>query len=469
MALNTSIGMRPLTGQESYWGDVKLTPEEIRLINASPTLQSQLRDYGADVSSGKLKPMTIGKDNGTYFAGQDERRIVVGKDVNSSGSAGAMVGSLSHEIGHYENQANENTFTSRYEVNPRDPNAYSVAALTGAHGEGEAVFNNWQVQQDIEKNTATPNAPGTRIYLGGHNLQQKLDDQHAADVHDGKSDAEDRNHLIFAGMNDYVNEVPSTAPDKSYYQYYGDSSGASAPVPGRPKEVVFGGDDKGDINQMTESWQSGDHAIQTFSGGKIQSSELLDGKGKVTSASVYEHNQDGGYSVDVKNGNGHETEHADFNADKSGTVRNYANDGSAQATSFNAGNHNTRIVVYDAKGQKFDANYLDPDTGYSTNQDHTTPDGGHTVADYDTQGRVRSQFQYDRNGNPMLSADFDETGRNTFAVKYNNDGSRAVAKFNADGSQTDHVVDRNGNRGQDYTYPAAGVATPKGAPAPVQS
>ncbi|MFM0172434.1 hypothetical protein [Paraburkholderia sediminicola] len=469
MALNTSVGTRPITGQESYWGDVQPTPEAIGLVNASPTLQSQLQHYGADVSSDKLKPMALGKGNGTYFEGQAEKRIVVGQDIHSSGSAGVLVGSLSHEFGHYDNQANDKTFRSRYEVNPRDPNAYNVAALTGAHAEGEAVANNWQVQQEVEKNTATPNAPGTRIFLGGDNLQQKLDDQHTADLIGGKSDAVDRNHLIVTGMNDYVNEVPSNAPEKSYYQYYGDSSGVPAPVPGRPKEVTFEGDDKGDINQMTENWQSGNLARQTFSEGKIQSSEVLDDKGKVTSAAVYKHNQDGGYSVDVKNQDGHKTEHADFQADRSGTVRNYASDGSAQATSFNADNHNTQIVDYDAKDRKTHANYLDPDTGYSTVQDARTPDGGHTVFNFDTQGRVRAEFQYDRDGNPKLSADFNAAGKNTLAVQYNKDGSRLVTAFNADGSRVGHVVDRNGNAGPNYTAPPTGAATPKGAAAPVQS
>ncbi|NPT35622.1 hypothetical protein [Paraburkholderia xenovorans] len=467
MESNMRVGMQPVTGQESYWGDVKLTPKEIGLINASPTLQSQLRHYGADVSSGMTKPMALGTGRGTYFEYKDtNKRIVIGKGNQTLREAGAMVGTLSHEMGHYENQTNDKMFKSRYEINPRDPNAYNVAALTGVHQEGEAGTNNWQVQQEIEKNTAPPNAPGTRIYLAGTNrLQQTLDEQHAADRQDGKTDAVHRNHLTIAGMSDFANNTPSTAPGKSYYQSYGDSTGVPAPVPGRQKDVTFQGDDNGDINQMTESWESGELARQTFSEGKIQSSEILNDTGKVTSASVYKHNQDGSYSVDVRNGDGHETEHAEFKADKSGTVRNYANDGSAQAVSFNTDSLATQIMDYNVRGQRINANYLDPDTGHYTVQDKTTPDGGHTVINCDTEGRVRSQSQYDRNGKITLSADFSETGDNTFAVHYKEDGSRFVVKFNADGSQTNHIVDRNGNRGRDYTAPTPGSTRPANATA----
>lgn len=449
---NMRIGMPPISGQESFWGDVKPTNKEVELINASPTLQSQLRDYGADVNSGEMNPMAL-VSKGSYFDGKGAKGISFSKDVDSW-STNMMVGTLAHEIGHYKNLAKDNAFESRYDINPRDPNAYYVTALRGLHQEGEAAANNWLVQQEIEKNTARPNAPGTRIYLAGTDkLPKTLDKQHAADVQDGKSDIVHRNHLTVAGMSDFAANHPSHNPDDTYFRYFGGESGAPAPVPGSPKEVAFVGDDKGDINQMAESWKSGEHARQTFSEGKIQSSKLLDGSGKVASESVYKYNDDGSYLVDVKNGDGDETKHAEFKADRSGTVRDYKSDGSTRAISFNADDLDTQILDYNAKGQKSLAQYLDADSGQSTVQVVRARDGGHTVFNFGTTGRVRSLFEYDRNGNPKRSADFDEKGGNTYVVNYGADSSRTAVKFNADGSQTDHLVDRNGNRGPDYTFP----------------
>ncbi|SEB86317.1 hypothetical protein SAMN02787142_0473 [Burkholderia sp. WP9] len=449
MASNLSVGTNVVTGQESYFGDVKLKPEQIRLVNASPQFQSQLFDYGSDVSSGNMDPMSRGKDIATYF---DGRHIVIGQYQHSTMSDAAVLGHLSHEIGHYENRANDKAFKSQYAVNPRDPQAYNVAALIGAHQEGEAVANNYQIQQEIQKNTASGNAPATQIDVSGlRGVQEKLDALHAVDVGAGKSSAEDRNNLIVAGMNAYVNANPSTATGKSYYQYYGEGSRAPAPETGSIKQVEFTGDEQGDINSMTEHWASGDVGTQTFSRGKIQTAELADAHGELTSTAAYSYAKDGAYSVDVRNGAGRETERAEFNADRSGTVRDYASDNSSQATSFDAKNRNTQIAQFDGKGEKIEANYIVPETGKFAVQDRKSTDGGRTVSNYDAEGRVRAQFQYDRDGQPVLSRDLDENGKDTFLVEYHKDGSRTVATVNADGSETAHIVDRNGMRGKDVT------------------
>ncbi len=447
MASNVSIGTNPITGRESYFGNVKLTPEQIRLINASPMLQSQLRDYGNDVNSGQMKPMESGDGVATFF---DSKHIVLG--TSNPGGDAFMLGTLSHEIGHYENRANDKAFMARYAVNWRDPEAFNVAALIGSHGEGEAVVNNWQVQQEIRKNTATGNSPGTQIDVGGRStLQEHLDGQHAADVNAAESDTEDRNRLTAVGMNFYVNGIPTNALDETYYQYYGKGVGMPAPEPGRVKNVEFTGDKLGNINSMTERWASGDIGTQTFNEGRIQSSEMKDSQGNIISTAAYSYARKGGYSVDVRDGAGHVTKRGEFNADWSGAVRDYATDGSSQVTSSNAKNQTTRIVKFDAKGEKTAADYMVPDTGRLAVRDFKSADGGHTVSNCDAEGRVRSEFQYDRDGRPLLSVDRDENGQATFLVKYEKDGSRTVATVNADGSQTSHIVDKDGKRGQDFT------------------
>jgi len=449
MASKLSVGTNLVTGQESYFGDVKLTPEQIRLVNASPQFRSQLFDYGSDVKSGKMDPMNRGKDFATYL---DDRYIVIGQYQDSTTSDTTLLSDLSHEIGHFENRANDKAFRSQYAVNPRDPQAYNVAALMGSHQEGEAVANNYQIQQEIQKNTASENAPGIQIEVSEiPGLQEKLDALRAADAGAGKSIAEDRNNLIVAGMNGYVNVNPSTATDKTYYQFYGEGSGMPAPETGSIKQVEFTGDEQGDINSMTEHWASGDVGTQTFSRGKIQTAELANARGELTSTAAYSYAKDGAYSVDVRNGAGRETARAEFNADRSGTVRDYASDNSSQVTSFDAKNRNTQIAQFDSQGEKIAADYLVPETGKFAVQDRKSTDGGRTVSNYDAEGRVRAQFQYARDGQPVLSRDLDEHGKDTFLVEYHKDGSRTVATVNADGSETAHIVDRNGMRGKDVT------------------
>ncbi|NLP63223.1 hypothetical protein [Paraburkholderia sacchari] len=264
-------------------------------------MQSQLADYSAAVNSGKLQPFSTGKAPGTYFdAGNN---IVFGPDTTQSDTV--FVGAMSHELGHFENQNNDQAFASRYQVNVHDPYAYNVAALIGAHGEGEAVYNNWKARQEVLGGTATPDNPGTRIAfeVADQNTQKRFDDQHAADVIAGKSDDQDRNQLITLGMNDYVNGNPSTAPGKTYYAYYGSASGAPAPEPGASPLVSFSGDDKGDITSMTEWWPSGNVDTQRFENGKIQSSQKVSADGTFLSTATYRYGPDGSYSVDVKDGN----------------------------------------------------------------------------------------------------------------------------------------------------------------------
>ncbi|CAM2185519.1 hypothetical protein PSAC2689_60125 [Paraburkholderia sacchari] len=180
MAIQIGNGQQTITGNESYWGDVKPTPEQLDLINKSPTLQRQLHDYGSQVDAGKVQPMKYGDEGGTNF---DGHRIVFGTESQGR-SDDITVGTLSHEIGHFENQKNDRDFNARYPINPHDPNAYNdVSALRGAHGEGEAMYNNWQVQQEILGNPTGAGEPGDRIYFGASpGTQQQFDDRHAADV-----------------------------------------------------------------------------------------------------------------------------------------------------------------------------------------------------------------------------------------------------------------------------------------------
>lgn len=441
MALNIRNGPNYVTGKESYWGDMKPSTGLLDLINKSPTLQNELHDYGAQVSAGQTMPIQYGNKDGTYFDGS---RIVVGTDYQGL-SDETLTGTLSHEIGHFENKDNDQKFWDQYKVNPRDPNAYNVSAMQGAHREGEAMFNNWQVQQEIRNNTAAPDKPGTGIYFAAPaDTQQQFDQKHLADVKAGMSAEQDRNLLIPLGMNGAANDIPSTAPNKTYYQFYGEGIGAAAPESGSPPKVTFEGDEKGNVNSMTERWPSGDVGTQTFVDGKIQSAQMVDGQGAPIFSATYQHSPNGGYSVDVVNGKGHEIGRGEYNADNSGTTRQYNEDNSQKATSFDSKNRDTQTVDYDAKGQYINGNYFDPASGQIRSHSEITQDGGHSLTNYDSSGRARESYVYGQNGNFVQHDYFDENGRNTRDIRYDPTGARMETTFNDDGTQSSQSFGSNG-------------------------
>ena len=117
-------------------------------------------------------------------------------------------------------------------------------ALTGLHQEGEAIYNNWKVEQEIQRNTSTPGQPGTQINMAGDALdgptQKSLDKMHASDVQLGLTSAQDRNRLIDAAAALDAVYQPSTSPQENYYSFYGRGGNASPSKLGSPSSVTIG-------------------------------------------------------------------------------------------------------------------------------------------------------------------------------------------------------------------------------------
>lgn len=139
-----------ITGNESFWGSVKLSAGALALINKSPTLVNQLQQYGNAVADHTTSPMQIGTGNGTFYDSASNQVVFAGNYQNWTDSI--TVGNLAHEIGHYVNSANDRAFAIQHQTALGDPNAYSMDAMIGLHREGEAVDNNYIVQQEIKQN-----------------------------------------------------------------------------------------------------------------------------------------------------------------------------------------------------------------------------------------------------------------------------------------------------------------------------
>ncbi|WP_213308699.1 hypothetical protein [Paraburkholderia sacchari] len=470
MAIKIGNGQQTITGDEPYWGDVKFSSGQLDLINKSPTLQRQLQDYGSQEEAGKVQPMKYGDEGGTYF---DGHRIVIGTERKGQ-SDDITVGTLSHEIGHFENQKNDRDFKARYPINPHDPNAYNISALQGAHAEGGAMYNNWQVQQEILGNTTGAGEPGHSIYFAASpSTQQQFDDRHAADVKAGLSSEQDRNRLIRTGMDDVANDNPSTAPDETYYQFYGAYNSAGVPEVGGPPKVTFGADANGNIDSMTEKWPSGDIGMQSFADGKIQDSKMVDKGGNLLSSTSYQWSANGSYSAKVTDQQGRTIEDDKFNADNSGisnrydwdnsmTSHQYNSDNSEAATSFDSKGRKTETVNYDANGQYVNGEGFNPDTGQVTSQGKRTSDDGYSFVSYDAKGNASEQDDYDQHGK-IVRQDAFEDGRNTRDTRYNLDGSRTETTFNKDGAQTVQSFDSKGELVPDGNPPTQPAGNPVSA------
>ncbi|MDR5783054.1 hypothetical protein QCE63_26970 [Caballeronia sp. LZ065] len=138
--MSTSIPR--VTGHEPYWGNLALDEDTINMINKSPTLQRDIADYEAAVSSGAAEPMhscpiaqyESGKNGGTTLF-----------DPLTAYPTQVIVGTLAHGLGHFENREADRAFSRSHSVNDHDPNAFAMAAMRFDHVEGEAIFENGRV------------------------------------------------------------------------------------------------------------------------------------------------------------------------------------------------------------------------------------------------------------------------------------------------------------------------------------
>ncbi|MDR5818196.1 hypothetical protein QCE62_31740 [Caballeronia sp. LZ033] len=335
------MAIQPVTGKESYWGDVHPTENQVRLINQSPTMQADLQDYGAAVSSGDIQPIAVGPDKGTYFEDATQHRIVLAHNFAGL-SDGNWIGALSHELGHFESRSNDRAFATCYGVNPRDPEAFDVEAMLGLRGEGEAIYNNWKVGQEILRNTSTPEHPGMLINMAGEQpggpTQQALDSLHASDTQSGLSDEQDKNRLIDRAASLNATETPSNA-SSDYYDYYGGANRRVVPPGlGSPTAAQLG-DPAGDgkITSMNETYASGMQGTQHFGAdGKLTSADLRDANGNLQQHIEYARQTGGAYSATISDGQGVVTEKDDFDKDGASVAYTYGKDGTQTTQAYDS-------------------------------------------------------------------------------------------------------------------------------------
>lgn len=279
-----------ITGNESMWGNVRLSTSQIALINKSPTLVSQLLDYQAAVAAGSLNPIVQGPDGSMFFK---EGGGITFASNWKTWPDGEVIGSLAHEIGHFANVKADTDFKSAYAVPSSSPDAYAMSAMVGLHQEGEAVYNNWVVQREILSNN------GPQIYLAGEykanpdgsvsstGLQSLLDTQHATDIRSSSLIGSNRQILIDSAMGVYAT-LPNSVNWQAYFNYYGAASGAQAPAPGTLQSVTFTNNNAtNQIGSMSENYSSGNTIQVKFTGTAPSTSTVTNPSGNLLTENVY--------------------------------------------------------------------------------------------------------------------------------------------------------------------------------------
>ncbi|SIT48646.1 Peptidase M10A and M12B, matrixin and adamalysin (fragment) [Paraburkholderia ribeironis] len=464
--------MAAIAGTEAFWGDIKPSAQELAYINDSPTLVQQLLQYQTAYTNKLVDVMKIDPAGGTEFNGS---YVQFASNYNTW-SPEMFVGELAHEIGHFVNQAADTAFTNQYEVSSNDPNAYSIDAMLGLHREGEAVYNNYVVQQEISAATAGQ----VKIYLAGAlnvdgtstGLQQLLDAQHAFDQADGYSPTEDRNLMIEQAMGVYA-LLPGSANGLPYYNYYGQVNGAQAPAQAPELANVTFTDPMATGNFTTEKevFTSGETETQNFSNGVISSSSLSDQFGNVISQTVYSHGADGSYIANIYDGTGNLTGQDQFHSDGSEVAYQLLGNGTQNATVYNAAGQETEYATFGANGAKTQDTFYDATTGRATEQDEYSADGSAVAHLFNTDG-TQNAIVFNAAGHETENASFGtngqltqdtyydaSTGRMTEQDNYNADGSAIAHLFNADGTQNAIVFNAAGHETENASFGTNGQMT----------
>jgi hypothetical protein len=461
-----------ITGNEAFWGTIKLSADAIKLINSSPTLVTQLLDYQTSFTKQTAGAMSADTGTGTG-TGWNGSAIYFAQNWTTL-SATTIVGQLAHEIGHFENTVADIAYDAQYRPAASDQSvtANDLRAMMGLHREGEAVYNNWIVQQEIQKATSSDGTgkDGTKIYLAGDglystgpsNLQSILDNQHASDVAGNLTGSQEKNAMIEDAMHVY-GPLPTSEDGTTYYKYYAKINGGilsgQAPALGASSITFNDPGESGNITTMTDTFSSGQSVTQTFSGISLATSVTKDQFGNVLTQTTYSHNADGSYIANVYDAQGHATDQDQFHADGSEIAYHFNSNGTQNATVYNAQGNETEYATFGTNGVKTQDLFYDATSGRLTQENDFNADGSQTDHIFNANGTQNTAI-FNAAGHETEYATFGTSGAKTQDLFYDATSGRLTQEndFNTDGSQVDHLFNANGTQTA-YVFNAAGHET----------
>ncbi|MBN3781602.1 calcium-binding protein [Burkholderia sp. Ac-20345] len=277
-----------ISGREEMFGDLCLEREVIDLINKSEVLVRQLLTYESDVRSGAVQKIEVSNDADGIFWRRNDPGIVFGRyngGAYKNLDPSVFVGILSHEIGHYINNARDQAREKYHAAEMRDD--FHLSASVGLIKEAEAAYNNWLVAREISKN-------------GGEIIPVLGDrpDHHAApgfdlngaltkiyDANIGKMPADVLEKVMIEVAGNYLARAsPGADPDITYYEQNGAAYGASAkrlsqaPVIGMSYSLDYV---TGFIKTTTLTFSTGATQTNMYNSGALSSATLYGPNGQM--------------------------------------------------------------------------------------------------------------------------------------------------------------------------------------------
>ncbi|MGX7003573.1 hypothetical protein [Caballeronia sp. KNU42] len=445
-----------ITGQEAFFGALRgqLSTDQITTINQSPLLVSELLAYGAAVAQGDGKINAFSIDLGSMNTLEFKPNGIVFGQNWLTWSTQQFVGNLSHEIGHFINQATDASFASSHQIDADDPDSAGLYVAIGTHFEGEAAYNNYLVQQQIVGNG------GQKIDLNGSSgnaLQATLDSLHSSDVAKGVADSQDRNALIDASAKIFAGNHPSGTPAGTTYadyfmehgaEMFGPLGSVTSAAPGSVTSIDFF-DPKldGNFSSVTEQFSTGEKQTQYFQSSGITSTVAIDQFGHLLTTTNYNHASDGSLIATVFDGQNHMTDQDQFYGNGSEVATHYNSDNTRVAITYDASGNEIESAQIGTTGQKTLDNFYDATSGRQTEEDVYASDHSHVNHYFNADGS-QSAAVFNNVNEQTESVYFNQAGVKTQDVFYDGFSGRETQEndINTDGSQIDHVFNQNGTQ-----------------------
>jgi len=446
---------------------------------------AQLLKYNEDVEAEKTYAIKVGQNGSGIDWNSGAKVIEFGRYGNTTYDQldpRVFVGVLSHEIGHYINDAHDRDIDRQYGDKMRED--FDLAAVIGVNKEGEAAYNNWLVAREIFQNSGQQIVVlGDRAdYTGalGYDINSMLTKMYEANV--GKMSGDTLKQAMIEAAGSFIAQTnPGGTPGMTYYQMYGSAYGASskhlsqAPI----TDLKYAIDQSsGLVKSIVFTFSTGEKQINQYDGTAFAAT-LYGANGQI--AEYVKYAASGFKTQAIFYSNGKATQQYNFNLDKSYTKYDFAADGSQTATLYGATGQITEYAKFNADGFKTLAIFYGADGNatqqYNFNLDKSytkhdfAADGSQTATLYGTTGQMTEYAKFNANGNKTLDIFYGADGKATQQYNFNLDKSYTKYEFAADGSQiatlygtTGQITEyakfnANGNKTLDIFYGADGKAT----------
>ncbi|MBR8133991.1 hypothetical protein [Burkholderia cenocepacia] len=467
--------MAVITGEEAMFVNVNITPAVLDLINRSPTLVDQLLKFNEHVLKKEIGPIQVSADGKGMVWDTKEKIIQFGRYDNKTYDQldpQIFVGVLSHEIGHYINDARDTAVDRQYASAMR--NDFDLAAIVGVTKEAEAAYNNWLVAREIiQRGGPQITVLGDRSdypTMPGYDINGMLTKIYNANV--GKVPEDVLKQAMIEVAGSYLAQTsPGANLNETYYGYYGKAYGASskhlvqAPIVALEYSFDLSGRA---VKSIVITFSTGEKQANRYEDLALSTATLYGANGQIVEYAKYAAN--GFKTLDIFYGaDGKVTQQYNFNLDKSYTKYDFAADGSQTASlygtsgqmieyaKFNANGFKTLDIFYDANGKATQQYNFNLDKSY-TKYDFAA-DGSQTASLYGTAGQMTEYAKFNANGFKTLDIFYGTDGKATQQYNFNLDKSYTKYDFAADGSQTASLYGTTGQMIEYATFNAAGFKT----------